>query len=190
LAEPALRRLVDIEPDVEITWKAFELRPEPVPTLEPRGDYLIGAWRNSVYPLAERLGMTMRLPPVQPRSRLAHEAAHWARTAGRFNDYHAAIFRAFFERGEDIGQPDRLVDLARELGLDHAALAAALEGRTFEQSVLMDEHDAKAIGIQAVPAFVAARKITVSGVQPLTALQELVSRARRIKQPSVSGEDS
>jgi predicted DsbA family dithiol-disulfide isomerase len=177
-----VRQLVDIDPDVEITWKAFELRPEPVPTLEPGGDYLLRAWKNSVYPLAERLGMTMRLPPVQPRSRLAHEAAHWARTAGHFDDYHAATFRGFFERGEDIGQPDVLLNLARRIGLDPGALAEALERRTFEESVLVDEHDATAIGIQAVPAFVAERKIAVSGVQPLTALQELVSRARRIKQ--------
>jgi hypothetical protein len=39
---------------------------------------------------------------MQPRSRLAHQAAHWARGQGRFEDYNAAVFRAFFERGEDI----------------------------------------------------------------------------------------
>jgi predicted DsbA family dithiol-disulfide isomerase len=48
--------------------------------------------------------MTMKLPPVQPRSRLAHEAARWAREQGCFDDYHAAVFRSFFERGEDIGR--------------------------------------------------------------------------------------
>jgi predicted DsbA family dithiol-disulfide isomerase len=91
------------EPRVEVIWRAFELRPEPVPTLDPRGEYLQTAWKNSVYPLAERLGVTMKLPPLQPRSRIAHEAAHWARSEGRFDDYHAEVFRAFFERGEDIG---------------------------------------------------------------------------------------
>ena len=69
----------------------------------------------------------MKLPPVQPRSRMAHEAAHWARAAGYFNEYSLSIFRAFFERGEDIGKKDVLVRLASELGLDGQALGVALE---------------------------------------------------------------
>src|SRR5512144_2538875 len=102
------------EPDVEIVWRAFELRPSPVPTLDPGGDYLQRAWQNSVYPLAAKLGITMTLPPVQPRTRLAHQAAHWARACGRFDDYHQALFRAFFERGEDIGQVPVLAPLAAD----------------------------------------------------------------------------
>jgi 2-hydroxychromene-2-carboxylate isomerase len=89
---------------VEVTWCAFELRPEPVPTLDPKGEYLKRAWRDSVYPLSQKMGFNMKLPPVQPRSRMAHEAAHWARAAGCFNDYNLAIFRAFFEKGEDLGK--------------------------------------------------------------------------------------
>jgi predicted DsbA family dithiol-disulfide isomerase len=104
--------LAATDPDIEIVWRAFELRPDPIPALDPQGDYLRNAWTNSVYPLAARLGMTMKLPPMQPRSRLAHEAAHWARSQGRFDDYHAEIFRAFFERGEDIGDINVLISLA------------------------------------------------------------------------------
>jgi predicted DsbA family dithiol-disulfide isomerase len=103
------------------------VRPEPVPPLDPKGEYLQRAWSTSVYPLAERLGVKMKLPPLQPRSRLAHEAAHWARTQGRFDDYHAAIFRAFFERGEDIGDIEVLMPLATDLGLDMESLRAALK---------------------------------------------------------------
>ncbi|MDQ3803335.1 MAG: hypothetical protein M3416_05715 [Acidobacteriota bacterium] len=54
----------------EVVWRAFELRPEPVPALDPNGEYLRRVWRSSVYPLAEWLGVTMRPPPVQPRSRI------------------------------------------------------------------------------------------------------------------------
>jgi predicted DsbA family dithiol-disulfide isomerase len=35
------------EAGVELDWRAFELRPDPVPTLEPRGAYLINTWRDS-----------------------------------------------------------------------------------------------------------------------------------------------
>jgi predicted DsbA family dithiol-disulfide isomerase len=173
-----VHELVKSDPGIEIIWRAFELRPERVPALDPKGDYLQNAWNNSVYPLAERLGVTMRLPPVQPRTRLAHEAAHWARTQGRFDDYHAEIFRAFFERGENIGDADVLVALALELGLDSHSLRQALTTHEFEKSVLEDEHEAAILGISGVPAFVANRRAALSGVRPVEDLRQLVQRVR------------
>lgn len=164
---------------MNIVWRAFELRPVPVPTLDPDGDYLHRVWGSSVYPMAERLGMKMQLPPVQPRSRRAHEAAHWARTQGRFDDYNAAIFRAFFERGEDIGEIDVLVRLAGALGLDGELLTRALEAGEYEVSVLADERAAQTLGISGVPAFVADRKAAVSGVQSVEGLRELVEHVRK-----------
>jgi predicted DsbA family dithiol-disulfide isomerase len=169
------------DPGVEIVWKAFELRPEPVPTLDPAGGYLTRVWQGSVYPLAERLGVTMRLPPVQPRSRRAHEAAHWARTLGRFDDYNASVFRAFFERGEDISRVDVLLRQAADLRLDSSNLRAALERREFEASVLADEREAAELGVSGVPAFVADRRLTLSGVQSPEGLRELVERARTLR---------
>ena len=176
-----MEQLRRIDLSVEIVWKAFELRPEPVERLDPNGDYLTRVWQSSVYPLAERLGVTMRLPPVQPRSRRAHEAAHWARELGRFDDYNASVFRAFFERGEDIGQTDVLLRLAADLGLDSEGLRAALDAREFEAGVLADESEAAELGIGGVPAFVADRRLALSGVQSVEALRELVERARALQ---------
>lgn len=167
-----------MDPEVEIVWRAFELRPEPVPALDPKGDYLQKAWTNSVYPLAERLGIRMKLPPIQPRSRLAHEAAHWARSQGRFDDYHQAIFRAFFEHGENIGEIEVLTSLASALGLEAKSLGQALEGHEFEKSVLDDEREAGVLGVSGVPAFIADRKAALSGVQPLENLKQLVDHVR------------
>jgi predicted DsbA family dithiol-disulfide isomerase len=172
--------LLKSDPGVEVIWRAFELRPEPAPTLDPQGEYLRRAWQDSVYPLAERLGVRMKLPPVQPRTRRAHEAAQWARSLGRFGDYHAALFRAFFERGEDIGEIDVLVALATGLELSGDSLRQALDGREFEPRVLEDEREAEALGVRGVPAFVADRRAALSGVQPLENLSRLLERARGI----------
>jgi predicted DsbA family dithiol-disulfide isomerase len=163
---------------VQIIWRAFELRPEPVPTLDPKGDYLQRAWSTSVYPLAEKLGVTMTLPPVQPRTRLAHEAAFWARSQQRFDDYHAEIFRAFFERGEDIGEVDVLVSLALELAMDSNSLRQSLKTRAFEKRVLEDEQAAARLGVTGVPAFIANRRATLSGVRPVEHLKQLVDQVR------------
>ena len=174
MAEPAVHELVESGSDIEIIWRAFELRPEPVPTLDPKGDYLQRAWSTSVYPLAEKLGVKMKLPPVQPRTRLAHEGAHWARAQGKFDDYHAAVFRSFFERGEDIGDIEILIKLALELQMDGDSLRQALKTHKFEKSVLEDEREAARLGVSGVPAFIANRKAALSGVQPVENLKKLV----------------
>ena len=160
-----------------MVWKAFELRPDPALSLDPAGEYLTRVWRDSVYPLAERLGMTMRLPPIQPRSRRAHEAAKWAQTQDQFNAYNAALFRAFFERGEDISDIDVMGNLARDLGLDDSSLRASLESKQFEPSVIADEREAAELGVHAVPAFVFNRRFALTGVQPTAALEQMVNRA-------------
>ena len=173
-----MHQLVESEPGVEIIWRAFELRPEPVPMIDPNSDYLRRVWSDSVAPLAERLGVTMKFPPVKPRTRLAHEAAHWARAQGRFEDYHHEIFRAFFERGEDIGDVEVLMALARRLGLDSDSLRLALTNHEFEESVLADESEAARLGVSGVPAFVANRQAALSGVQPVENLIQLIASVR------------
>lgn len=154
--------------------------------LDPRGEYLTRVWRDAVYPMAERLGVTMRLPPAQPRSRRAHEAAQWARRQGRFEDYNAAVFRAFFKRGEDISDTDVLARLASGLQLDEAALRSALERREFEGEVLADEREAERLGVTGVPAFIANRRAMLFGVQPVATLQEMVAQVRATAEDQTS----
>jgi predicted DsbA family dithiol-disulfide isomerase len=173
-----VHELIESDPHVELIWRAYELRPEPVPMIDPNSDYLRRVWSDSVAPLAERLGVTMRFPPVKPRTRLAHEVAHWARAQARFDDYHNEIFRAFFERGEDIGDVEVLIALAAKLELDSNSLQQALISHEFLASVLADEREAARLGVTGVPAFVADRKAALSGVQPFENLKKLVESIR------------
>lgn len=173
-----MRQLKERDPNVDIVWRAFELRPDPVPALDPNGDYLHKVWDSSVYPLAENLDIDIKLPPVQPRSRRAHEAAHWARRQGKFDEYNDALFRAFFQRGENIGNTDVLTRLASDIGLDGNDLRAALDNDLHLENVLADEREAKRLGLSGVPAFIANRKCALTGVQSVETLQKFVERAR------------
>jgi predicted DsbA family dithiol-disulfide isomerase len=152
------------------------LRPEPVPTLDPDGDYLVSAWQNHVYPLAAKMKMPLKRPPIQPRSRLAHEAAKWAGKHGRFEEYNIALFRALFEHGKNIGDLGILKGLAADLDLDEESLDAALKNGDYTAMVLADVHEARQVGVRAVPAFVANGKVLAAGVQTAGRLRELLSR--------------
>ena len=181
MAEPAVKKLATIEPRIKTRWRAFELRPEPVPTLDPEGDYLKSAWKNHVYPLASKMKINMKRPPVQPRSRLAHEAAKWAETYNRFEEYHLAVFRAFFEHGEDIGDIEILKGIASDLLLDADALHASLQNGDYTAMVLADEQESRQVGVRAVPAFVVNGRVLVAGVQSEERLRELLNYATNSK---------
>ena len=149
---PALQRLKQQFGDqLKVVWRAFELRPDPKPTLDPDGEYLHTTWNRSVYPLAQQRGMLVRLPPVQPRSRLALEAAAFADSHGRFAAMHEALFRGFFEQGRDIGDIEVLCETAAGAGLDAGALRQALHDGRHTAEVLDDEGLARSLGVSGVP---------------------------------------
>jgi len=66
LAEFPLKEAIK-EEDVEVEWLPFELRPLPQPTLKPEDDYLQTVWRQSVYPLARKMGVEIELPSISPQ---------------------------------------------------------------------------------------------------------------------------
>jgi predicted DsbA family dithiol-disulfide isomerase len=181
LERPVLER-VQNEPgsDVEIDWRAFELRPEPEPTLDPDAEYLHRVWNQSIYPMAQERGMVLKLPPVQPRSRKAHEAAEFAREAGRLDAMNHALFKAFFEDGRDLADTEVLLDVGQSVELDPDDLRAALASGRYEQRVIEDQQLARQIGISGAPALIitaGAQAYLVSGAQPYETVKDVIARA-------------
>ena len=186
LEEPVLDRIrSEYGPTVDLQWRAFELRPAPIPTLDPTGEYLRTVWNQSVYPMARQRGMTLRLPPVQPRSRRALELAEFARAKGRFDEVHRGLFKAFFEEGLDINNLETLVGIGTAAGLDGDAVRAALEQGLYRERVILDERDAANLAITAVPTIMvrqADRPLedaeVISGAQPYEGIKAALERAK------------
>ncbi|MCO8171610.1 DsbA family protein [Pseudomonas sp. 21LCFQ02] len=153
---------------IEWCWHAFELRPEPLTTPDPQADYLRMTWLQAVLPMADRRQLTMKIPPVQPHSRKALEAANFARSQGRFGDFNRALFRAFFEYGQNIGEDQVLLQLASATGLGPEALHLALQEQQHRVAVSDDEALADTLGLRAVPVLLLRR-----ASQPLSEAQVL-----------------
>lgn len=174
---PAVNELATTEDNLEIIWRAFELRPEPAPLPDANSDYFKQMWENTIYPLAEKLGVKMDMPTVKPYSRITHEVSKWARSAGNFDKFKDAIFRAYFERNENIGELEILLSITKILKLDADSLLESLQAKEFTGSVIKDELYAEQIGLNTVPAFVANRKNGLTGLQPVENLRRLINAA-------------
>lgn len=184
LQEPVVERIEqEFAGQVQVRWRAYELRPEPVPTLDPGGDYLRDIWASAVYPMAAKRGMKLQLPPVQPRSRKAFEATEYARDRGKADAMRHAIFGAFFEEGLDIGDLAVLAEIAESLDIHASGVRRALESNVYTGRVVGDENEAAELGLSGVPAMILTppgngeQRLLISGAQPYETVHELIQRA-------------
>lgn len=151
--------------NARMVWLPFELRPYPTPTLRPEEEYLPRTWKSSVYPMAQRLGVTIRLPTVspQPYTRKAFIGMQYAVDQGLGNAYTEAVLCAFFQRNLDVGDTAVLKGIAAEVGLDPVRYEAALDDPRYAA-----RHDAalelaRQFGIEAVPSTLVGNRL-VAGV--------------------------
>jgi predicted DsbA family dithiol-disulfide isomerase len=175
LAEPAIEELKR-DRDVEVTIRPFELRPDPVPTLRPEDDYLPRVWRDTVYPMAERVGIPMRLPSVspQPRTEKAFMVLQLAQERGLAQVYSGAMFAAFFQEDRNIGLDEVIIDVAASVGLNRAEVEAALRSEERRDRHRADQHYAvNTVGLDAVPGIVVEGRM-LHGVPSAIRLKKIV----------------
>lgn len=155
------------EYEVEVDWMPYQLRPGTPPKGIPferlRGtgpyteDYLI-----RVRSLASDAGIEMQERKLIPNSMPSLEAAEWARDNGGFLDLHRALFRAYFEHGEDIGDFAVLQRIAAGLGLDADDLNLALRTARYAERVEEKLEWSRVAGGNGVPRYI------FKGVDPET----------------------
>ena len=144
---------------LDVEWWPYELRPGtppegiPLERIAGQGRYT-SQYLAYVEEAAARAGIRMKQRTLLSNSRPSLEAAEFAREAGRFAPLHRALFRAFFEEGEDIGDERVLARLAGECGLDAGALVAALRERRYERLVDEKVRWAYEQNLGGVPAFI------------------------------------
>jgi predicted DsbA family dithiol-disulfide isomerase len=126
--------------------------------------------------VAEELGLPLGQRTMTYNSRLAQELAKWAEAQGRGDEYHDAIFRAYFVDGQNIGQVGVLIGIAQSIGLPGPEARAVLEERNFKTAVDADWLRSRHLGITGVPTFVIHDRGLV-GAQPYEALEELLVNA-------------
>lgn len=186
LAEQPLEEAIKGK-DVEVEWIPYELRPYPNETLKPEGDYLQSTWKQSVYPMAERMGVDIVLPKVspQPYTHLAFEGYQYAKEKGKAYEYNHRILRAFFQEEQDIGDIDVLTKLAVEVGLDEKEYREALETRKFKEVHQKGlENTYNEANISAVPTFVIGDTV-LAGVRSKETLEEVIHDEINKQKPDI-----
>jgi predicted DsbA family dithiol-disulfide isomerase len=171
-----------------VEWIAFPLHPE-TPDEGLSLEKLFVGRSFDVPEMMRHLRQTaaeLKLPfgdrTMTYNSRLAQELAKWAADKGRENDFHRAVFRAYFSDGLNIGNPAVLVNLADAVGLSGDEARRVIESRTYRRAVDRDWDRAAGLGVTAVPTFMIRGKSLV-GAQPVALLERFLEEngAQRLK---------
>lgn len=121
------------------------------------------------------VGLTFNFEAIEraPNSLLSHRLVYLAPEERR-PDVLEAVYAAYFEHGRDIGDVDVLADIARETGLDAAAIRAQLATDAAESEVVADVDFARQAGISGVPFFIFNNRYAFSGAQPVEVIRRVM----------------
>lgn len=175
-----------------IAWHPFQLNPDMPPEGMDRRVYLeakfggrMGAIEahKPVLAAAEAAGLEIDLAAIRrtPNTLDAHRLIHWAGLEGRQAAVVAALLRAYWREGRDIGAAPVLATIGEAAGMDRAMLDRLLDSDADRDAIRARDTHARQRGLNSVPTFILANTHVVSGAQPpdlwLRVIDELSGRA-------------
>jgi predicted DsbA family dithiol-disulfide isomerase len=141
--------------------------------------------------IANRLGLPFGEPKNMYNTRLAQELGKWAESKGKGYEFHTALFRAYFVKGEHIGKDHVLVKLAESVNLNGQDAQNIIQDRTYRQAIDSDWKRSYELSVTEVPTFLFNHQALV-GAQPYETLRNFLlpnKVEKRDLNPSVPGYD-
>ncbi len=182
-----LDRALESRPDhpFQIEWHPFQLNPDMPREGVDRRWYLetkFGGKAQAVQvyarieEAAKAAGLDIDFARIErtPNTLDAHRVIHWAGLEGRQHAVKAALMRAYFREGRDIGSAEVLADVAGRAGMDAAMVARLLEGEADREDMAARDADARRKGLTGVPGFLIDRRYFMSGAQPVETWQTVI----------------
>jgi len=93
-----------------------------------------------------------------------------------FEALNEGLFRAYFTKGRNIGDPQVLRDVAQAAGLPAARIAPAWSDAVYEERLSRDNAAAAGIGITGIPTFIVDGRWIIEGAVPVEMLREVANK--------------
>ncbi|GAA2833078.1 putative DsbA family dithiol-disulfide isomerase [Leucobacter komagatae] len=165
------------EVEFEIEGHSYELAPDTPLNFEGSEiDFLVkhkGMPREQVEDMLGQMtamaaaeGITFDFDRVaHSNTAAAHRVLHLAKEQGIYDEVLARLFKAYFEEGVNVGDPEQIAKVVDEVGLDPDEVRDAFEDEGFGESVESDITRARMLGVTGVPFYLINEKYGVSGAQ-------------------------
>jgi predicted DsbA family dithiol-disulfide isomerase len=176
--------------DVQIAWQPFQLNPDMPPEGMDRSAYLAAKFGSPAHArhinrevdrVGPEEGIAFAFDRIErtPNTIDAHRLIRLAGEQGCQDRVVELLFRRYFEEGVDIGDTDRLVEIAVEAGIDCDVARADLESGRGLEAVRLADLQARKMGVAGVPCFVFDGRYAVSGAQAPEVFVRVLETARQ-----------
>lgn len=182
------------EVGVEVDWRPYQLNPDyPPEGVDHRralaaklgGQDNVDRAHAMLRDYGRAVGITFDFDAIKigPNTLDAHRLIHWAKVDGleAQDRVVAALFKANFEEGRNVGDPAVLLDIATDAGLERPVIASLLRSDADRDTVKAEIDAARQMGVSGVPFFIFDRQYGVSGAQTLEVLAEALRDIARMK---------
>jgi predicted DsbA family dithiol-disulfide isomerase len=112
-----------------------------------------------------------------PNTMDAHRLLRWAQPEGVQAAVAEALFMAYWNKGEDVGDPEVLAAIAGANGLDGASVREKLATTEDAEAVMAEVAQAQAIGVTGVPTFILVNRYGVVGAQSPAFIADAIRKA-------------
>lgn len=170
------RALNNLSGDIEtrLRWHPFRMNAQPTRAPRTFESYLAERLPQGIsVPFAQKslaeagreLGLDFHFEKLGslPSTAEAHRLVQLAANESHQADVAAAIFRAYFEQGADIGDLSVLVEIGRATGLSDSLLQAFRETRDAETFLAGSEERLRGFGVRSVPNLLFGGRVLVPG---------------------------
>jgi len=165
-----------------VEWLGFEIHPDTpqegmlLSTMFPQLDAqnMFRHLRDMAAPYGIIFADIVRIS----NSRMSLEASEFAKEHGRFDQFHSALFQAYFSQGMDIGSIEVLTQTGQEAGLDRDALEQDLRTGKFRPMIENMRKEASRLGVTAAPTFIIEGKERIVGAQPIDVFRKKLTAKR------------
>ncbi len=176
IGEQRLAAVLAERPDLALTWRwrPFQLQPGIPPVGLPWAEFVaskFGADAAAVFEHTRAVGKESGLDfhfdriTRAPNTVNAHRLVLHAQQSDRARQTADALFHAYFTEGRDVGDPQVLVRVADEVGLDADKVEAYLASDSGRDTVDESQDAATRLGISGVPFYIFNGRVGISGAQ-------------------------
>lgn len=175
------------EVNVQVIFRPFFLDPTIPPEGMDRRAYMVAKFGeerlNTIHDPLIQAGKEDGVPYAfdritrTPNTLNAHRLLRWAQTEGVQAAVAEALFMAYWNKGEDVGDTAVLTAIAAAQGLDGEDIRRKLSTDEDAEAVMAEVQQAQAIGVTGVPTFILASRYGIVGAQSPQYIADAIRKA-------------
>ncbi len=163
--------------EFKITWRPFQLNPNMQADGMDRKEYLVSKFgsedgANTIYENIYNEGLRECIDFQFDNIKITHNSfnSHRLLALGYQkkiqNEIIEDLFQAYFLRGLDIGDPNILLNIAKEHEINEDEFKKYLTDKSNIEPLANEELEARKMGINSVPNFIVNQQLVINGAQP------------------------